>query len=103
MDLLRTFARLAWHPYFRGKSRLVSSLPISGTHRFSLPWGDMYLDARNRHQRQMAFGVYERAELGLVKARQLEQRAWGELAALLNVDSLETKELDGMVDDSPRL
>ena len=45
----------------------------------------------------------QRAALGLVKARQLEQRAWGELAALLNVDSLETKELDGMVDDFPRL
>lgn len=67
MGPISSLARLAWRPYFRGKGRLVDSLPLFGTHKFALPWGDMYLDARNRHQREMAFGVYERPELDLVR------------------------------------
>ncbi|MFN0102740.1 MAG: TolC family protein [Bryobacteraceae bacterium] len=45
----------------------------------------------------------QRAELRLVQARQVEQRAWVELAALLNVDALAPQELEGMVDDFPKL
>jgi len=37
------------------------------------------------------------------QAKQLERRAWAELAALLNVDSLQPQQLDGMADDLPLL
>lgn len=67
MDFMHSLARLAWRPYFRGKGNLVSRLPLSGIHRFSLPWAEMFLDAGNRHQRAMAFGAYERPEVELVK------------------------------------
>jgi cobalt-zinc-cadmium efflux system outer membrane protein len=45
----------------------------------------------------------QRAVLGLEVARQMEQRAWLELAALLNVDAVAPRELDGIADDFPRL
>jgi cobalt-zinc-cadmium efflux system outer membrane protein len=44
-----------------------------------------------------------RAALRLEQARQGERRAWEELAALLNVDTLAPRELDGIADDFPRL
>ncbi len=45
----------------------------------------------------------QRAQLRLLQARQQEDRAWAELAALLNVDSLPNRELDAMIDDVPTL
>jgi len=45
----------------------------------------------------------QRAALRLVQAEQREKRAWAELAALLNTDSLAPQTLDGMVDDLPKL
>ncbi|MBI2689836.1 MAG: TolC family protein [Acidobacteria bacterium] len=45
----------------------------------------------------------QRAELRLAQAKQMERRAWTELAALLNVDVLAPQELDGLVDDLPAL
>jgi cobalt-zinc-cadmium efflux system outer membrane protein len=45
----------------------------------------------------------QRADLRLEQARQMERRAWAELAALLNVDALAPQELDGMADDLPPL
>ena len=45
----------------------------------------------------------QRAELRLEQGRQMEGRAWAELAALLNVDALTPRELDGMADDLPLL
>lgn len=46
------------------------------------------------------------AQLAVVRveqARQLEGRAWAELAALLNVDAVAPRELDGIADDFPQL
>ena len=45
----------------------------------------------------------QRAAVHLEQARQLETRAWTELAALLNTEGLAPRELDGMVDDFPEL
>ena len=45
----------------------------------------------------------QRASLRWEQAKQLERRAWAELAALLNVDSLQPQQLDGMADDLPLL
>ena len=44
-----------------------------------------------------------RADLRLQQARQAEDRAWSDLAALLNADSLPNRELDAMIDDIPSL
>lgn len=45
----------------------------------------------------------QRAAVRLAQARQMEGRAWAELAALMNVDMLAPRELDGMADDFPKL
>ena len=45
----------------------------------------------------------QRAAVRLEQARQMETRAWAELAALLNTDGLAPRELDGVVDDFPEL
>jgi len=45
----------------------------------------------------------QRAEIRLEQGRQLERRAWVELAALLNVDAMAPEPLDGMADDFPLL
>lgn len=52
---------------------------------------------------RMADVERERAAVRLEQARQLESRAWAELAALLNTDALAPRELEGMVDDFPEL
>lgn len=52
---------------------------------------------------RMADVERERAAVRLEQARQLESRAWAELAALLNTDGLAPRELEGMVDDFPEL
>lgn len=45
----------------------------------------------------------ERARLRVAQAKQMEMRAFSELAALLNVDSLGDSGLEGMIDDLPKL
>ena len=45
----------------------------------------------------------QRASLRVEQALQLEARAWQELSALLNVDTLAPQQLDGVADDFPRL
>lgn len=52
---------------------------------------------------KMADVESQRAALRLQQGRQMEERTWAELSALLNTDSLSPRELDGMVDDLPQL
>ncbi len=52
---------------------------------------------------RMADVETQRAAVHLEQARQMETRAWAELAALLNTEGLAPRELDGMVDDFPEL
>ena len=52
---------------------------------------------------RMADVETQRAAVHWEQARQMETRAWAELAALLNTDGLAPRELDGMVDDFPEL
>lgn len=52
---------------------------------------------------RMADVETQRAAVHLEQARQMETRAWAELAALLNTEGLAPRELDGMLDDFPEL
>lgn len=58
------------------------------------------LDLPDIHAAEVEF---ERARLRVEQSKQLETRARAELAALLNVDSLDASGLDGMIDDFPKL